>query len=414
LTSTSCKLIAEQVLARCLAGDPPPALPPALLEEACAPALFSILVEGLADRFEPALCDAYVHLFSNAIAQTASDFDPAALEARYSRVRRVRAVSVEPRRVFVLSRVTLGADVTVTSVLLDAAKRRFPGARIVFVGPQKNYELFAGDARIEHAPVAYQRGSLRSRLAVWSELRALCDAADALVLDPDSRLTQLGLLPICPDERYHLFESRAYGETPRSRDREGAVADSVAVNATRGQSLPELAASWARETLGIENARPYLALAAPAPTQPGITVSLGVGENPAKRLPDPFEERLLALLAATGFPLTIDKGAGGEEAARVEDACRRSGIAATFWEGSFAGFAGLIAASRLYVGYDSAGQHVAAAAGIPLISIFAGFPVPRMFDRWRPITPAAHIVRVDRPDVEATLAQVREALAGVA
>jgi hypothetical protein len=28
--------------------------------------------------------------------------------------------------VFVLSRVTLGADVAVTSVLLDAAKRRFP------------------------------------------------------------------------------------------------------------------------------------------------------------------------------------------------------------------------------------------------------------------------------------------------
>ena len=401
------------MLARCLAGDPPAALPPELLEEACAPALFSILVEGLADRFEPALCDAYVHLFSNAIAHMVGGADAAALEARYSRVRCVRAVSVEPRRVFVLSRVTLGADVAVTSVLLDAAKRRFPSARIVFVGPQKNYELFAGDARIEHASVAYQRGSLRSRLAVWSELRALGDVADALVLDPDSRLTQLGLLPICPDERYHLFESRAYG-APRTRDREGAVDDSNSPIATKGQSLPELAASWARETLGIENARPYLALAAPAPTQPGITVSLGVGENPAKRLPDPFEERLLALLAATGFPLTIDKGAGGEEAARVEDACRRSGIAATFWEGSFAGFAGLIAASRLYVGYDSAGQHVAAAAGIPLISIFAGFPVPRMFDRWRPITPAAHIVRVDRPDVEATLAQVREALAGVA
>ncbi len=50
------------MLARCLAGDPPPTLPPALLEEPCAPALFSILVEGLADRFEPALCDAYVRL----------------------------------------------------------------------------------------------------------------------------------------------------------------------------------------------------------------------------------------------------------------------------------------------------------------------------------------------------------------
>ena len=378
-------------MARCLAGDPPDALPPALLEEACAQALFSILVEGLADRFEPALCDTYVRLLASAIAQTAGDFDAAALEARYRCVRRVRAVSIEPRRVFVLSRVTLGADVAVTSVLLDVAKRRFPRARIVFVGPRKNYELFAADARIEHVPVEYQRGSLRSRLAVWSELRALCDVADALVLDPDSRLTQLGLLPVCSDDRYHLFESRAYG-------------------GDGGQSLPELAAAWARETLQVDGACPYLALAAPAPVRAGITVSLGVGENPAKRLPDPFEEKLLALLAATGLPLTIDKGAGGEEAARVEDACRRAGITATFWEGSFAGFAALIAASRLYVGYDSAGQHVAAAAGVPLISIFAGFPAPRMFDRWRPTTPMARVIRVDQPDVDATLAQVREAL----
>ena len=400
------------MLARCLAGDPPPALPPALLEDECAPALFSILVEGLADRFEPALCDAYVRLFSSAIAQTTGNIDAAALEARYQRVRRARPVSVEPQRVFVLSRVTLGADVAVTSVLLDAAKRRFPRARIVFVGPQKNYELFAGDARIEHAPLAYQRGSLRDRLAVWSELRALCDVADALVLDPDSRLTQLGLLPVCSDERYHLFESRAYGAN-RSRDRQGAVTPPSSETYTIGESLPELSAAWVRETLGIEDAHPYLALAAPAPTQPGVTISLGVGENPAKRLPDPFEEKLLALLAVTGLPLTIDKGAGGEEAARVEESCRRAGIQATFWEGSFAGFAALIAASRLYVGYDSAGQHVAAAAGVPLISIFAGFPAPRMFDRWRPVTPTAHVIRVDQPDVEATLAKVSEALAAI-
>jgi len=267
------------VLAQCLAGDPPSALPPALLEEACAPALFSILVEGLADRFEPALCDAYVRLFSSAIAQTAGDFDAAALEARYQRVRRpARRYRGTATRFRAFARYA-GADVAVTSVLLDAAKRRFPSARIVFVGPHKNYELFAGDTRLEHAPVEYQRGSLRGRLAVWSELSALCDAADALVLDPDSRLTQLGLLPICPDERYHLFESRAYGAY-RSRDRQGAVADSNAGNATNGQSLPELAASWVRETLQVEGGRSYLSLATPAPTQPGITVSLGVGENP--------------------------------------------------------------------------------------------------------------------------------------
>ncbi len=392
MTSTSCSAVAEEVLAQCLAGCPPTALPPVLLEDACAPALFSILVEGLADRFEPSLCDAYVHLFSQAIAKTADDVDAVALEARYQRVRRARQVSIEPRRVFVLSRVTLGADVAVTSVLLDAAKRRFPQARIVFVGPRKNFGLFAGDSRLEHAPVAYQRGGLRTRLAVWSELRSRCSGADSLVLDPDSRLTQLGLLPICPDERYHLFESRAYG------------GDGY-------QSLSELTVMWARETLQVEGARPYLALTAPAPAQAGIAVSLGVGENPAKRLPDPFEEKLLALLAATGLPLTIDKGAGGEEAARVGQACRRAGIHPTFWEGSFAGFAAIIAASRLYVGYDSAGQHTAAAAGVPLISIFAGFPSPRMFTRWRPVTKNAHVIRVDEPDVESTLVRVCEALA---
>lgn len=394
MTSTSCSAAAEQALAQCLAGHPPATLPPALLEDACAPALFSILVEGLADRFEPALCDAYVRLFSHAIAQSVGGVDAAALAARYQRVRCVRPVTIDPARVIVLSRVTLGADVAVTSVLLDAAKRRFPHARIVFAGPQKNFDLFAADPRVDHAPVAYQRGTLRARLAAWSDLRALCGGEDSRVLDPDSRLTQLGLLPICPDERYHLFESRAYG-------------------GDGDQSLSELAAAWARETLQVDDASPYLALAAPAATKPGIAISLGVGENPAKRLPDPFEEKLLALLAATGLPLTIDRGAGGVEAARVGRACRRAGIEPTFWEGSFAGFAAIVAASRLYVGYDSAGQHVAAAAGVPLISIFAGFPTPRMFERWRPTTPTAHVIRVDSPDVDSTLAQVRDALARV-
>ena len=114
-----------------------------------------------------------------------------------------------------------------------------------------------------------------------------------------------------------------------------------------------------------------------------------------------------ALRMTQDRPLVIDKGAGGEEAARVERAVTESHARATFWEGSFAGFAQVIAGSSLYVGYDSAGQHVAAACGVPLISVFAGFPAPRMFDRWRP---AGHVIRVDRPDVEETLARVREIL----
>ena len=362
-------------------------LPHALLEEPCAKALFGILVEGLADRFEPALCDVYARLFSQAIAGQ----KPATLVARYERIRRTRRVVCEPRRVLVLSRVTLGADVAVTSVLLAAAKQAFASAEIVFAGPRKNFELFAADSRLSHASVEYRRGSLQERLAVWDELKALAAAPDCLILDPDSRLTQLGLLPIGAEDRYHLFESRAYG-------------------GDGDQPLPALAAQWSRETLGVSNAAPYVAVGqASGLSTPYISVSLGVGENPAKRIPEPFESDLLSLLSAR-LPLVIDRGAGGEEAARVERAVAQSGARATFWEGSFAGFAKVIAGSTFYIGYDSAGQHVAAACGVPLISIFAGFPAPRMFHRWRPSGPHATVIRVDQADPARILAQVAYAL----
>jgi ADP-heptose:LPS heptosyltransferase len=392
LRSTSCSEIARDLLERAVAGAAVRELPRTLLADGCGQALFGILVEGLADRFEPALCDVYARLFSQAVAYADKRWEPGALVARYERVRRTRAIAGKPHQVFVLSRVTLGADVAITSVLLAAAKKRFPHAKIVFVGPRKNYELFAADPHLHHVPVEYRRGGLRDRLAVWEELERILGTPDSVVIDPDSRLTQLGLLPVSEEDRYHLFESRSYGQ---DSDR----------------SLPELAAAWAAETFGSTGAKPYIALGRVPKHHKPIAVSFGVGENPAKRLPDPFEAELLRMLAGTDAPLCIDTGAGGDEAARVRAAIERSGVSATTWQGSFAGFASIISGSRLYLGYDSAGQHVAAACGVPLISIFAGFPVPRMFERWRPVGDRCTVIRVDRPDVQEVLERVGEALA---
>ncbi len=391
MTSTSCNDIAAAILDRCLAGDAPKLLPRALAEEPCGRALFGILAEGLADRFEPALCTAYARLFSQAVAYANPEVDPGALVARYERVRRPRPILAKPRRVFVLSRVSLGADVAVTSVMLAAARRRFPHAETCFVGPMKNYELFAADRHIHHFPIEYQRGSLRDRLAVWSGLQSAVCAIDGVVIDPDTRLTQLGLLPICEEDHHHLFESRSY-------------------EAESGRTLSDLAAAWGVETFGGPPARPFVALPRLPARAPYIAISLGVGENAAKRIADPFEEELLRLLAGTGMALSIDQGAGGEEAERVKRALERSGATATVWEGSFAGFAQIIAASKLYVGYDSAGQHVAAACDVPLISIFAGFPSPRLFDRWRPVGARSTVIRAEPPDPAACLVQVKEAL----
>lgn len=382
MASISCRDAAGRLLAQCLSGEPWSAgLLGQLLSEECSEWLFRVVAEGLSDRFEPALCDVYAAIFSEAIASALPEWKAAELEARYRRVRTPRPFQGDARKVVVLSRVTLGADVAVTSVFLDAVKRRFPHAAVWLAGGAKSAELFAGDPRIRHLPVAYPRGTLRERLSVSGELREAL--AGALVIDPDSRLTQLGLLPVCPEDRYIFFESRAYGGAGEA-------------------SLPELAARFTAEVFGVEGARPYVALRQPAPPQkPVVSVSFGVGENPAKRLPDPFERDLLA---GIGAPIWIDKGAGGEEAGRAERAAR--GLPdVRFCTGSFAEFAAVIAHSRLYVGYDSAGQHVAAACGVPLVSIFAGFPNRRMFHRWRP---KGDVILVEEPEPAKVLPRALE------
>jgi len=79
------------------------------------------------------------------------------------------------------------------------------------------------------------------------------------------------------------------------------------------------------------------------------------------------------------------------------------------WDGSFAGFAAHIQRSKLYVGYDSAGGHVAAACGVPLVSIFAGFASERMFERWRPT--GAGPIRIIRADAGDALSPALAAVA---
>jgi ADP-heptose:LPS heptosyltransferase len=363
-----------------------------LIEEAASDegsrALFGILAEGLSDRFDPRLVDAYAALFSLLIASALPAFTTAELLARYQRVRRPRRFEGNPEAVYVLSRVTLGADVAITSLVLDAAKRRFPAARIVLVGGEKSYQLFAGDPRIQHLPVVYRRGALRERLEACPRI----EEPASIVIDPDSRLTQLGLLPICPEESYYFFESRAYG-------------------AEGDESLGALTRRWISETFDIPDARAWIAPAVPPAMAGDVAVSLGVGENPAKGMPPEFERSLLGALAERGLDVVVDSGPGGEERERVRRAIGARQDRIRMFQGSFAAFAAIVARSRLYVGYDSAGQHAAAACGVPLVTVFAGFPCPRFAARWRPTGPGPiEVIQASDRDPERVLEEALEAV----
>lgn len=410
MVSISASELASEVLDACLRDGTWPAkaldalIDRALDEDdifgarAATRAFFGILIERLGDLFEPALCEVYARLFSHVIEVAFPEYDAHELLVRYRRIRQVhRFIGGEIGRVFVLSRVTLGADVVVTSMVLDAAKKRFPGAEICFVGPEKNAALFAQDSAITAIPVAYGRYSLlRERLTAAIELRSIVEETASLVIDPDSRLTQLGLIPVCDDARYYFFESRAFGGDLDS-------------------TLPQLTSEWLSETFDVQNASRYLT---PPPVEriAAVTVSFGVGENANKRLDGDFEYDVLTALLERFDSVLLDVGAGGEEAERARQLHQRVGQSARLklHEGSYASFASHILQSELYLGYDSAGQHVADAGGVPLVSIFTGFPCDRMFSRWRPSGPASHVVRLDSSNRASALDLTIKAIAEAA
>lgn len=381
----------EQLIRRAVSSDEETALTATRI-------LFRQVIEPNCDSFDPAAVARYVALFSKLIADILPGYEAAVLVDRYQHIRKPHRYADEPERVCLLSRVTLGADVAVTSVLLDAAKQRFPQAEICFVGPPKNLELFAGDRRINPLPVPYGRSdTLRERLLASQALRGVLDRPGTLVIDPDSRLTQLGLIPICDDARYLFFESRAY----RSES---------------GVPLSLLAADWVRKTLNVAKARAYLQPAT-SPESTAITISLGVGENDEKRIGDDAEWAAVLKLTSLGHPVLIDHGAGGEEAARVDRLMEKlqKPQNVRLHEGSFASFASRIMRSKLYFGYDSAGQHVAAASGVPLVTLFAGYACESTFARWRPSgTGPIHIVKADGESAEQLTGRLLSALTSAA
>jgi hypothetical protein len=329
---------------------------------------FRDVVEPLADAFDPAQAAVYEDLMRAWIPVT-----PVINAVIPDRV----------ETVYVLSRVTLGADIKIVSPLLAAMKKRFPEARIVFVANRKSAELFEADSRIEHMNAEYPRkGSVSARVEFAHELDSRLRGERCIVVDPDSRMTQLGLIPV--GENYFHFPSRI---------------------AAGADNLSDLVAQWLERTFGV-SAQAYIAPIAPravalSGTGRRAAVSLGVGENESKRVGGDFESGLIDVLGMHFETVWVDRGVGGEEARRVtaavENSLARERV--RFWEGGFAGFASIISRCDLYAGYDSAGQHAAAASGVRLISIFAGAPSERFRQRW---TPAGHgkIVRIDADGME--------------
>ncbi|HKC89009.1 MAG TPA: glycosyltransferase family 9 protein, partial [Blastocatellia bacterium] len=394
----------------------------------------------LNDSFDPAACKLYDRIFAHVIdyyrrLPQSREFDGALrgfglmnesdLLARKSAIRDPRVPIRNPQsaisKVLLLSRITIGADVAVTSVIIARLRALLPQAEFVLLGPAKLRELFGGDHRVRIREVEYERGGgVFSRLTSWinvvevvnDEIRGL-NADEFWLIDPDSRLTQLGLLPLLKDERNYLFfESRSY-QVPRVTDKDNP------------QSIGQLTSRWLNEVFGDSRKTfPYLALPAEhqnfgrsvveklrcAGASHVTAISLGVGGNQRKRVSDEFEIEVITYLIDDST-LILDKGATTEEREQInriaralrdaghvvieiDEGNRANAISqekieadAITWDGGVGAFAGLIAASDRYIGYDSAGQHIAAALGVPTLTFFVNSSSATFAERWRPYGP---------------------------
>jgi hypothetical protein len=379
---------------------------------------FRTVVEPACDSFDPRAQREIERVLADVLAESGRRDGRmrAALDGHDVIGRRMAAVDGglvrrAPDLCVIPSRVTIGADVAITASIVAVVRTAWPQTGVALVGSPRLLEpVTHGQSDVEVWDHAYPRhGSLLDRLAVWRDAvdtfaRRTHGDTRCLVMDPDSRITQLGLLPLGGPTR--VFDSRTASPTDPA-------------------GLADLAAAWAA---GVTGAAPQRARLVPAADhlgwgselvhrlrtrhqRPVVFVSLGVGGNPRKAAGVAAEIDVLRRVAKHAV-IVLDSGATPAESSRANEVAGAvaDGLAGTLVAGalpeedaqavfvlrdaSLPAAIGLVAAADLVAGYDSAFQHIASAVGTPAVAVFVDPPSPTFVDRWR--SPGTTAVTVGR------------------
>ncbi len=396
-------------------------------------ALYSIIIERLCDDFSSSgvrLCNmVLLRLLAmvrslpegrriNELLNRLNYKDSKDLLDRYQRVEYQSlpaALETEKvKKIFILSRVTVGADVEITSVMVQRLHQYFVNAALVIIGPRHLNEIFYNLNQVSCLLFNYTRqGTLSERLEFWPDLYFLIQqqcrglAQDEFFLfDPDSRLSQLGLLPLLPERNTCYFNSR----------QDQPAADN-------NLSLSRLANKWL--DIILHEHKSALPMVANCPTHEEAarvffkqfhqssfitSANLGVGGDSRKRVVDPFEEELVfALLEQPDTILFLDSGSTLEEKMRIEkltESAKNRGMNTAAvneneldtkkinfshgvinFSGGVSSLIAVIRQSNVFLGYDSCCQHLATSLGLPSVIVFAGAPNQRFLRRWQPGNP---------------------------
>jgi ADP-heptose:LPS heptosyltransferase len=279
------------------------------------------------------------------------------------------------------------------------------------------------------------------RLSVWHEVLAVTEEEQQglapgamLLIDPDSRLSQLGVLPLIADAQYFFFDSRSR-ETKEHHLSMAQMANAW-VNLLTGTEDFHYPKIWPKDEL-MATGRQLIDSLRLAGAKRVIVMNFGVGGNHRKRVGIRLEAEIMReLLATPDTVVLLDKGFGEEELAQTEVLLSTAALAghtvqhAHFEVNNFTPLnwgvigmqcgigeiAALIAQADEYIGYDSACQHLAAALGTPCLTLFAGSNNTRFIRRWSPFghgpSRIIHIDTLTNPaevDVEDIMCRLRHA-----
>jgi hypothetical protein len=292
----------------------------------------------------------------------------------------------------------------------------------VLIGGSKLDQSYGGNSRIRLRRVPYNRkGGLLDRLSSWQTVLkiidqelAACPLENTILIDPDSRLSQLGVLPIIDLDHYFFFDSRS--EISFAGNLAMAQLTNVWLNKLTDAEDFSHPKVWLLPSNLQKAAQLYAKLKNNGAGRV-IAINFGVGGNPRKKVGMLLEqELLLTLLQEPNTVILLDKGIGDEELrdsdalmARIKakgytthDAVFNKKLDTQLhWgiiglQSRIGEIAAIIAECDEYIGYDSACQHIAAALKTPCLTIFAGSNNMRFIRRWSAFgSNSCKIVHVD-------------------
>ncbi len=389
--------------------------------------LFELIVEQICDDYENLPEEIYRRIMSQVVTYcrhipAGTEMDKAltgfglhTFDDIYRRAEKIYAakysydINKAPEKIVLLSRVTIGADVAILSVMTQRLMKIFPGTEILVIGSSKLSGVFGGNPRIRICPLNYaRRGGLFERFSSWFEALNILEGEISpencekiLLIDPDSRISQLGVLPLVQSNNYLFFNSRKCYGLPASKCM--AELTNHWMDSIFGKSDFCYPAIWTNQKTSFQ-AEKIINELHNSGCKKIIAVNFGVGANHKKRLGIEFEKNLLRkILENFGTVVLMDKGSGEDELSQssllLSDLSKSgfktfsddfgSSIPRNLSHGLIAltctigEIAALIAKSDQYIGYDSACQHIAAAAKTPTLTVFSGTTNMNFVQRWK-------------------------------